>query len=187
MMHFLSKTYPCAYLLASLQEIAERCALITALTQATPAPVSFHWQGDCLVRETVRLPSVYRHVRLPLSHAQGWALAMQLELAYAQGLVHGDLHPKNLFYCHQQPTMLVISDWEPALQQIRQGRPTLMATPPYVHPDDNVSQKLSYKTDCLCFARLVLPKQGVQDYCALIQPFLAEATPFLALARRYLP
>lgn len=78
-------------------------------------------------------------------------LAEALDTLAADGIVHGDIHRKNL---RQSPAQLHLVDWEPDLFQITQGKPGPMVTLPWWHPLDRQQQQVSSLTDLLCFARL---------------------------------
>jgi len=107
----------------------------------------FHWEADTLVLSQDRI----RKQPLPEDRAQLLEPLQrlgQLFEALSPGLVHGDVARKNLVF---DGSTLWLVDWEPALYQLRNRRPTLLYTEPYLSIGDRQAGRLSMETDKLGF------------------------------------
>ncbi len=126
-----------------------RVALIERFTRQLPYPTRFRDEGEWLVRcmKAVR-PASRLDPADPLQLEQLDKLVKRMHQA---GIVHGDLHAKNLFWDGQR---VVIADFEPSLLQLRGWRSSLMGTAPFIHPMDARARRLSRLTDLMCLVRL---------------------------------
>lgn len=144
----ICKRYLKAHLLD--EDWPHRVALIERFTRKLPYPTRFCDEGEQLVRGMKIVPGVVKKLD-PADPVQLRQLAALVDRMHRAGIVHGDLHPKNLFWDGHR---VVIADFEPSLLQLRGYRPSLMATAPFIHPDDASARRLSRLTDLMCLARL---------------------------------
>lgn len=174
---FRSKFYSRAQLCSASNPLEARLELLMAspLVQSH-CPVHFYWHtADRLERRTQRL---FWPVLRVATLAQLQQLADDLDRLSAAGIVHGDIHRKNL---RQSPQRLHLTDWEPDLFQITQGRMGPMVTLPWWHPLDQAQQQVSSLTDLLCFARLC--EQGMPGKAFVISVRQLNALPTQAFSR----
>ena len=127
-----------------------RVALIERFTCKLPYPTRFCDEGGHLLRrmKAVRGPAGKMDPADPVQLKQ---LAVLVERMHGAGIVHGDLHLKNLFWDGHN---VVIADFEPSLLQLKGYRPSLMATSPFIHPHDASTRRLSRLTDLMCLIHL---------------------------------
>lgn len=139
----LVKRYRCDELLASWPRVAQRIELIERHT-----PVRFRRDGAFLFRHT---PRARRRARV-LARAHVFGISRQVLRYHAAGLVHGDIHLKNIVL--DSAGRALLSDWEPWLRQILHGQPVLMVTYPWIDARDHRLREVSPATDQLCLTRL---------------------------------
>ncbi len=137
------------YLLSNLpvtkSEILGRTALIE---ETTKGQTKFHFDGDLIIRTSKNLNG---NKPRALSNIHLEKLAQQMDYFSSIGLIHGDLHLKNLLVNNDD---IHIIDWEPSLRQMIGNLNTLMYTAPWIDPEDKESRELSINTDLMCFYRL---------------------------------
>jgi hypothetical protein len=137
-----------------------RIGLIETVSPLLGHSTHFVLLNDGVLRESVKLDKSHVHLSRRILHSKLFnELAVQVDISHQHGLVHGDLHPKNI---RTDGTKVVILDWEPSVQQIVHGMARLKGTFPYIHPEDLDRRDLSRKTDYLCLVRMWtgLPFQG---------------------------
>ncbi len=140
----------------------QRVALIERFTRTQPYPTRFREEGAHLVRSMKRLP-VPSPALNPADRIQILQLGAEVERMHAAGIVHGDLHPKNLLWDGRR---VVIVDFEPSLRQLHGYRPCWMATHPFLHPSDLQAMRLTRLTDLMCLVHLALGLKAAE--CARI-------------------
>jgi hypothetical protein len=143
---WISKVYVLDDLLINHLQLKDRCTKIELFTLDSQSPTKFERCGRFLTRRSLKIrsnPSARPTIDLNL-------LASQLDKAHKIGLVHGDIHPKNIV-----PAVGCI-DWEPSLYQEIRGRAALMCTHPWIDRDDAAEKRVTLRTDILCFTRLAL-------------------------------
>ncbi len=137
------------YLLSDLtspqSEILGRISLIQEITQGK---TTFEFQDEYLIRKSIPITGTKPKILTPI-HLE--KLAIKMDQSYQMGLVHGDLHLKNLLVDQDN---IEIIDWEPSLNQILGNLNTLMYTAPWIEPEDKTNRELSKNTDLMCFYRL---------------------------------
>lgn len=127
-----------------------RVALIECFTRQLPYPTRFCDEGEQLVRYMKIVPRPAKKLD-PADPVQLEQLASLVEQMHQTGIIHGDLHRKNLFWDGRN---VVIADFEPSLLQLKGYRPSLMATVPFIHPTDARARCLSQLTDRMCLIHL---------------------------------
>lgn len=144
----ICKRYLKAHLLD--EDWPHRIALIERFTCKLSYPTHFYNEGEYLVRRMKAVRSPARKMD-PTDQAQLKQLFILIERMHRAGIVHGDLHLKNLFL---EDHNVVITDFEPSLLQFKGNRPSLMATSPFIHPNDASNRRLSQLTDMMCLIHL---------------------------------
>jgi serine/threonine protein kinase len=74
--------------------------------------------------------------------------ACDLDELAKTSFIHGDINRKNVLYCGNR---LWLVDLEPALRIIKNGRSTLLFTPPYISLEDLKNKKLTQQSDKIGF------------------------------------
>ncbi len=142
------------YLLSNLpvtkSEILGRTSLIE---EATRGQTKFHFDGDLIVRISNNLDGIKPKY---LSNIHLEKLAQKMDYFSSVGLIHGDLHLKNLLINNED---IHVIDWEPSLRQIIGNLNTLMYTAPWIDSEDKESRQLSINTDLMCFYKLKKQKK----------------------------
>lgn len=89
-------------------------------------------------------------------------LATWINLAHSLGVVHGDIHPKNILIlqdlCIRDQLIPVVIDWEPSLIQFDGFSLRKRVTEPWLDSQDARRNEISVRTDWLCFHHLVTRK-----------------------------
>lgn len=62
-------------------------------------------------------------------------LSNTLKIIRKEGLVHGDMCPRNILWSKKEQRYFII-DWEPDFHQIRNGKKVVVTVPDYLHPDE---------------------------------------------------
>ncbi len=142
------------YLLSSLtstkDEIFGRMELIQ---KATGNQIVFEVKDDYILRKSKPIKGEKPKF---LTEEQLSNLAKQMDYFSNLGLIHGDLHFKNLLVNNEE---IYIIDWEPSLEQMIGNLNTLMYTGPWIDPEDKENRELTINTDLLCFYRLKTNKK----------------------------
>ena len=129
-----------------------RIRLIETVSRLLGHSTHFVLLNDGVLRESVKLTKSHAHLSRRILHSKLFnQLAAQVDVSHQHGLVHGDLHPKNIM---TDGMKVVILDWEPSVQQIVHGMARLKGSFPYIHPEDLDRRDLSRKTDHLCLVRM---------------------------------
>jgi hypothetical protein len=149
----MQKTFQLSQLRCSYSVLWSRVDALHALAAALPYPLGlgigrFTQVGDTLLQTMEFLPALPAG---PLSAAQVADVALTVQTAHAHGLVHGDLHPKNL---RQKQGRAVVVDWEPCLRRVRAGKAAWQYTHPYRHPLDAAADTITELTDRALVLRL---------------------------------
>ncbi len=148
----LIKKYPRLSLTSPLEEVSWRVDFIQKITSNTEAPVTFSLDNGCFIRYTKRVKG--KHIQYGnLNEEQATTFADIMNECHQKGFVHGDLNKKNIFI--SKSGKLVVSDWEPDLNQIIEGRQALMGTLPWIDKNDLITKKITHNTDLLCFYRIL--------------------------------
>ena len=150
----IRKSYERSNLLISDRELGHRIRLIEKVTSTTAYQTKFERTRTAITRTIPRGPSV-RPSSDTISPDALADVAKTLDQALCVGLVHGDIHWKNIIDSIQ-PTLV---DWEPSLDQIKLGRQTLMVTYPWIDVFDRANGSVSVRTDLMCFARLIIKEK----------------------------
>ena len=146
----VEKRYRREALLTDDAALKTRLRLIEEVSAEHPTvpATSFRWEDDALILEQTRIrpqPLTEPGDPLMLDALQGLAILLD---TLSPVIVHGDVVRKNLVF---DGAHLHLVDWEPALRQIRNGRPTLLYTEPYLSLRDRADGTLSTETDKLGF------------------------------------
>lgn len=148
----LIKKYPRLSLISPLEEVSWRIDFIQKITANTEAPVTFSLDNGCFIRTTKRVKG--KHIQYGnLNEEQATTFTDIMNECHQKGFVHGDLNKKNIFI--SKNGKLVVSDWEPDLHQIIEGRQALMGTFPWIEKNDLLTKKITCNTDLLCFYRIL--------------------------------
>ncbi len=140
----IHKRYPKEHLLDD--DWPHRVELIRRFTRTLPYPTRFSDQGPYLVRSMKVVCAPASRLNRP-DQAQITQLEHLVDRMHQVGIVHGDLHPKNLLW---DGCSVVIVDFEPSLRQLQGYRPSLMVTHPFVHPSDARAGRPTRLTDRMC-------------------------------------
>ena len=144
------KQYKRSDLLISDSELRRRIRTIEQVSKSTPYPTKFQLQDDYITRYLPMGPrDRLGYDSVPINGLL--AIAETLDKAFQIGLVHGDIHWKNIIDS-ECPTLV---DWEPALSQVKHERSVSMVTYPWIDPLDRTENIISSRTDLMCFAGLL--------------------------------
>ena len=176
-MMMIKKEYTRYSLLISDSELERRISLIEKLTSKTAYSTKYQITHRTLTRIIPKGPK--SHLPLSVGSPKTFVgIAKFLDKASSLGLVHGDIHWKNIIDA-SQPTLV---DWEPCLYQIKSGRPTLMVTYPWIDPIDRLENNISIRTDLMCFFRLLTHQKrryfNSQDWINLRSEAQERKKPF---------
>lgn len=80
-------------------------------------------------------------------------LAHDIECIHAMGLLHGDIHPKNILYTGVE---LKLIDFEPILELESNGVQYYCSTRPWIAHEDLKNKKLSFLTDRIGFTHTAM-------------------------------
>ena len=148
---FRSKHYPIAFLGDPAPLLKERMNAIERVTRSWPGATHFQRIPDGWMRNSRSIEG--RHVARSLTAVQLNQLCLQLESACAAGLVHGDVHRKNILV-DRNGAVADLIDWEPSLRQLRHGRAIWASTPGWQDPEDIARRTVTLRTDLLGVWRL---------------------------------
>ena len=82
-------------------------------------------------------------------------LSNSLEILAKEGLVHGDMCPRNILWSKEQQRYFII-DWEPDFHQIRKGKKVVVTVSDYIHPDEKWNYNpCSVKSDKYAFGKIM--------------------------------
>jgi serine/threonine protein kinase len=160
----------------------ERMRRIEQVTAAWSAATHFRPDRNNWVRFSKYVPG-QRIQHCPPSLFQLEEICHQLDAAHSQGLVHGDIHPKNVVLGRDSHTHVI--DWEPSLLQIRCGRCVWITTPGWRDVSDIKTHSVSTATDLLGVWRLATGSNEAffldPAWTYIKQRCLATAQPFATL------
>jgi len=142
-----TKRYLKEHLYSSRDELVERSSKITAFEK----DVWFQETDRGWIRKSSVKSNERRVRRYQYKDSNLDLLSDKLDDMFGNGLVHGDIHPKNIVSYEGE---LRLIDFEIDLIQYVYGRWGLMVTQPYVALSDKVDFKVTSKTDFVCFAGL---------------------------------
>lgn len=183
---YLIKVYELDNLLDPFDTIRHRIECIESLTQDTLAPVKFELYDNKLIRYTKKIKNRASLKYGDLTSEQMHVLGNALDEMYGLGIIHGDLNRKNIILTDNAD--IFISDWEPSLLQRVNGKSSLMSTLPWIDPIDSESQKLSIKTDLLCFCRVITNYKKPYFYSKLwremMDEVISDSNPFNSMLKR---
>ncbi len=148
----INKVYEISHLVANQEEILWRTSSIEKLTSQLLAPTYFEYNSTQIIRHTTSIkktPIKYGE----LNETQLLDLANILDECFSLNLVHGDINRKNIFL--NEKSQIVVSDWEPSLIQIVKNKKSLMCTFPWVDIHDLKKNNLTFRTDILCFYKII--------------------------------
>ena len=113
------------------------------------------------------------------------AIAEMLDRAFRIGLVHGDIHWKNIV----DPAYPTLVDWEPSLLQTTGGAPRLMVTYPWIDHVDRAAGKVTIRTDLMCFVGLLTAKNSssfrTEKWENAINHALTKDSPFSVMLLKH--
>ena len=82
-------------------------------------------------------------------------LSNSLEILRKEGLVHGDICPRNILWSKKEQRYFII-DWEPDFHQIRNGKKVVVTVANYIHPDEKWNYNpCSIKSDKYAFNKIM--------------------------------
>ncbi len=148
---FRFKHYPRIFLGDHPRAVEIRMDTIERVTRTWPGSTHFLRSSQGWMRYS-RYVQGHR-AAIGLTAIQLKQICQQLDAAYAEGLVHGDVHRKNVLV-DEAGRFAHLIDWEPALRQLRDGRAVWMCTPGWQDPDDIACRTVSVRTDLLGVWRL---------------------------------
>ena len=158
-------------------ELRHRTRTIEQVSKSTRYPTKFQHQDDYITRYLPMGPrDRFGYDSVAINGLL--AIADTLDRAFQIGLVHGDIHWKNIV----DPTCPTLVDWEPALSQVKHERGVSMVTYPWIDPLDRMDNVISSRTDLMCFAGLLGLKKisyfSTSNWRALAQDALRVRRPF---------
>lgn len=161
--------------------LEHRLGAIEQFTKSFSASVFFIPEAHSLVRHTLKV-SGFRLDYGQLNPRQALSLTHSMDLAWQAGLVHGDLNRKNVLFEAETAHIL---DWEPALFQLVHEKPSLMATHPWIDPEDIANNRLTVNTDLLGVYNLLFsPGQAyfrTENWCKIKHYAKQSEKPFSLL------
>tara|TARA_B100001115_G_scaffold151126_1_gene120654 strand:- start:74 stop:580 length:507 start_codon:yes stop_codon:yes gene_type:complete len=96
------------------------------------------------IKQKEIFPNKLSSIPLNKAFAMSKDFFFRMQQAWDDGFVHGDINRRNIF-CDANG--LALYDFEPYLEIIQNGRFCLMATKPYLCPNDFNNKKISKSTD----------------------------------------
>lgn len=142
------KHYPTDNLLCSKDYLEWR---INKIEHITKKNVFFTKHHNTITRHSIKYPN-NNEKKLKPCHIN--ELASFLDYCYNEGLVHGDIHKKNIVTFDEKVFLI---DWEPSLYQIIRNQNSLMVTQPWIDFEDKIKKEITFRTDLLCFFKLFNP------------------------------
>ncbi len=117
-------------------------------------PIRHSWENELLRQkmpcfpnlnmDNVPIEEIYRHLL---------NLANDIECIHEKGLIHGDIHPKNVLYTG---TELKLIDFEPILEYSSKGIHYYCSTQPWIAHEDLKNKRLSVLTDRIGFTHTAM-------------------------------
>lgn len=147
---YITKKYLKSNLTLGISEVFNRMKIIEI---ATKGLTLFEEQDNFIIRKSLKIEG-YKPKYLTKEQLE--QLAKKLDYFYELGLIHGDLHFKNLIVSNNE---VHIIDWEPSLKQLMGNMNTLMYTAPWIDPEDKKNRILTLKTDLMCFYKIKTNKK----------------------------
>ena len=137
--------------------LMRRIKLIEACSQLSLSSIPsicHSWNQDHLVQ---KMPLLEQRQPVEVSsekmHSLLMKLALDIECIHEKGLIHGDIHPKNILYTGVE---LKLVDFEPILELESNGVQYYCSTRPWVAHEDLKNKKLSVLTDRIGFAHTAM-------------------------------
>jgi serine/threonine protein kinase len=126
--------------------LIEKC---TALALQSIPQITHSWQSEVL-RQRMPLFIPKSLSGLTKEHIKNHllCLANDIEVFHHMGLIHGDIHPKNLIYTGSD---LILVDFEPIIEYSQGNLRFYCSTPPWLAHEDLKNKKLSFMTDRIGF------------------------------------
>ncbi|NCP98410.1 hypothetical protein GW796_00855 [archaeon] len=146
------KTYSYINLIENKDKILSRIDLIKKLTLNETSYTYFELNDDNIIRKTTRIKSNNINYG-KITKSQKIELCRIVTKAFYLGITHGDLNRKNVFIDLNQN--IFVSDWEPSLIQIVNGRKTLMGTKPWIDYQDLENKSIGVRTDLVGFYKII--------------------------------
>lgn len=143
--NWICKTYNLNLLIDGKSNISRRLRKIDSIAKIINLKIEWEFGEKTLTRYTEKLVKT----RCAPTKCDSRKIANIISEAHRIDLIHGDINKKNIII-HEYGVAL--SDWEPSLIQIKNGKMTLMATYPYIDPDDLNQKKITKKTDLFSLA-----------------------------------
>lgn len=143
--NWLCKKYEIESLLDSESNISKRLRKIDSISKILNLKIQWEFGQKTLTRYTEKLGKSSRQP----TKEDCKKIAHMISEAHSIDLIHGDINRKNIII-HESGVTL--SDWEPSLIQAKKGKVALMATYPYIDPDDLKKRQITKNTDLFSFA-----------------------------------
>lgn len=150
---------PKAFQTKSLKQRLRLIEACSELSLHSMPPISHVWNGNTLTQTMpLLLASDFSGMKDAAKEVRLEVLAKDIDCLHSNGLIHGDIHPKNVIFTGDQ---LVLVDFEPFLE--RQDGPITYycSTPPWIAHRDLKSKTLSKVTDRIGFLHTALRLLGI--------------------------
>jgi len=116
--------------------------------------ISHSWLNNKLIQ---KMPLLSKHntshVSVEEMNTLLTQLALDIDLIHTRGLIHGDIHPKNVLFTG---TELKLIDFEPILEYNSKGIQYYCSTRPWIAHEDLKNKKLSVLTDRIGFTHTAM-------------------------------
>mgnify|MGYP001208062017 CR=1 FL=1 len=147
----IEKTYLLEDLIVNPQQVVKRCKFIEDLCQNFDflPETHFEFKDDRIIYRQQKIAKQNsNHMSFEEKYSYLYEFAKGLDKLTKTGFIHGDIKTANVLFNKEK---LWLVDLEPALRQRRQGRITLIYTPPYISLSDLKNDRLTHETDKIGF------------------------------------
>jgi serine/threonine protein kinase len=141
--------------------LIEKCASLSL--QSVPL-ITHSWESEVLrQRMPLFIPKSLSGQRKERIRHHLLCLANDIDVFHHMGLIHGDIHPKNLIYTGSN---LILVDFEPIIEYSMGSLRFYCSTPPWIAHEDLKNKKLSFLTDRIGFMHtaMKLLKIGIPKF-----------------------
>ncbi len=186
----IEKTYKREDLIANPIQIEKRCQLIEDISVEFDFIPETHFQikDDVIVYRQEKLNKqsyLYKSAEDKYKYLKKFADDM--DLLSETGFVHGDIKVSNVMFADEK---LWLIDLEPSLRQRRDGRVTLIYTPPYISLNDLEKGVLTSETDKLGYyffiQRFFEPSFRIKDVETIMKQRIFNKIELLPIPERTL-
>jgi serine/threonine protein kinase len=152
---YFYKYYDFSCLVSDIKYLENRTQKIQTLTKDT-SEVIFEKESNGILRKSKKIKGnrSLKRGQIPKNIAN--KLANFLDYQHSFGVVHGDIHPKNIIIDKNNNPIVI--DYELDLIQKSQMGKGMMTTHPWIDINDKIDKIVTINTDILCFYNLLFDK-----------------------------